>query len=514
MVNKKTKQDNELLSAYAESVAVDRETLNRGAAQLDAAIAASEHLNAYLDKKNELKKQMLEVLAEMRKSGKTAELNAELLRIQQEIKLLEAPKQQQFEQVRTQEVVHSFDAMKASNDEFAKEYGLDLSNPFAAAFTNYERAIVSNELAEKFELLRLDKYDYAFAAAVGLIGGIVDAVLIGTASRDGASMGKLAQWNDKMFDKMVQIYAKHNGWNGPRGGSDPTKSAIGFLEGHFEVHYDQRFADDFPNLPYGELKGMNPSNHHLSSLSHSSSLLGLISGIMDLMQGKATFVDTQGLKIIRIDIPTDKQVKGTNSIIEAAQRWFGHTMSDIAGASGSKGRGAGLPTGFQTILQSFRVGKIPIKDGSETEYGTIGDAVRKMYENGYDFRFQTATAIPVIICEVIVRLYWFFKQHFYYGKTIKESLPFGKDRELQRLLLITSLSFETVDVAHAVVKGCAEGNPIAFLNSLNYVGLANLGYKLIVNFRLEHEHNKKVRQIIETEVEQKYEELLNSNYLL
>lgn len=527
MENKKTKKENAILSAYAESVAVDRETLNRGAVQLDAAIATSEQLSTYLDRKNELKKQMLEVLTEMRKKGKTAELNAKLLRIQQEIKSLEAPKQQQFEQIQTQEIVHSFDEMKASNEEFAQAYGLDLSNPFVAAFTNSERAIVSNELAEKFDLLRLDKYDYAFAAAVGLIGGIVDAVLIGTASRDASDMGKLAQLNDKAFDKMVQVYAKHSGWNGPRSNSDPTKSAIGYLEKQFPVHYDQRYAKDIQNILENSdvvqsqvfqdnvLSGMNPSSHHLQSLSHSCSILGLISGVLDLLQGKASFFDPNSQKIVRINVPNGGSLQGSNSIVTATQRWFGHMMSDIAGGSGASGRGAGLPTGVQTVLQSFQFGKIPIKEsGGSMTYGTIADVTQKMYENGYDFRFQTATAIPVIICEVIVRLYWFFKQHFYYGKTIKESLPFGRDREMQRLLLITSLSFSTVDVTHAIIKGYAEGNPISFFNSLNLVALVNLGFKLFVNFRLEHEHNEKVRQIIQTEVKQKFDQLLDANYLL
>lgn len=78
------------------------------------------------------------------------------------------------------------------------------------------------------------------------------------------------------------------------------------------------------------------------------------------------------------------------------------------------------------------------------------------------------------------------------------------------MLLITSLCFETVDTTHAIVKGSIEQNPMTMLNSLNYIGLMNFGYKLFANFRLEHEHNSKIKELMKNEIRLKHNDLINS----
>lgn len=54
-------------------------------------------------------------------------------------------------------------------------------------------------------------------------------------------------------------------------GSNPLKSAIGFLERHYHVPYDQRGMGDAGS----EIFGLNAKNHHFKSLGHNPSLLGL-----------------------------------------------------------------------------------------------------------------------------------------------------------------------------------------------------------------------------------------------
>ncbi len=511
----KDKKDSEKMYEYAVSTAVDSRIISQGAEQLDKAAYNINKIDEYLNDEISLKKELLSLLRESKKTGLTPELRAKIEGIQIAIKRLSAPEMVEQQQIKTQEIGMSYQDMVKSNKEFAEELGIDLSNPYLEALSNIDASLLSHELAEKFDLLRLDKYDYAFAAAVGLLCGAVDAILVGTASTEKEEMGKLAQKTDEFYDGLVKRYAKKCGWEGPKVNADGTqsdslKSAIAYLEREFPVNYDHRTTADVS----GMVKGITPKNHHMLSMSHSP--LGLVFAIFDLLDNKATFFDPGAGKLVRVAGEWSKGAAGSgkaniSGVPEAITRWFGHLMSDIAGSSGSAGRGAGIPTGFQTVLQSFDFGKIPLGDNV---YGTIGEAVTKMYENGFDFRFQTATAIPVIINEVLIRLYWFLKQHFYYGKSIKESLPVGNNRELQRMLLIATLAFSSVDVTHAIVKGYVEQNPITLLNSLNYIGLADFGYKLLVNFKLEHAHNKQVKNLMQDEIRKKHEELMQADYLL
>lgn len=149
-------------------------------------------------------------------------------------------------------------------------------------FSNVEYAEISSQLDERFGSLRLDKYDYAFATFSGIIGGIVDAVFVGTIGKD-SSGSKLRKGADELMNKVVQVYAKLNGWNGSRGDTvDSMKSATEFLERKSRVSFDTRYGKDI-QLSKVDSAGLNPSNHHLRSLAHSPAVLGLLIGIFDVI---------------------------------------------------------------------------------------------------------------------------------------------------------------------------------------------------------------------------------------
>ena len=503
----------------AVSTAVNAETLTRGAQALDAGMSAADSALAYVQKQKEIKMQLVVLLRKAQASGLTDADKAEILRLQQALQGCEPAQQRPIARVETQEVPRSYQQMVAEDHQKAKEYGIDLSNPFLASFSGIDKAVVSQELAEEFDLLRLDKFDYAFAAFAGIMGGLIDALCVGTITDNPTESGKLLQATDGAYDKIVMKYAKMQGWEGPRirkdgTASDPVKSAIGFLERQYPVNYDQAKRSDIKKivgeLSHDELNGLSPSNHHLRGLAHSFSPLGLVTGILDLTQGKTTFFNVDTGTILRYN--TGK-AQGVDGIFDAVARWFGHCMSDIAGSSGAQGRGAGLPAPFMEIFQQFQFGKVPLsldQHSGMPVYETIGKATEELYQHGLDLRAFTAMAIPVAITEIMVRLYWFFKQHFYFGKSIRESLPFGKSREMQRMLLIASLSFSSVDVVHGIVKGASESNPVTMLLTFNYVGFVNLGYKLYLNFRLEHAHNRQLREHMQNEVRTRFNMLLET----
>jgi len=84
-----------------------------------------------------------------------------------------------------------------------------------------------------------------------------------------------------MTDTAVQKFAKFCGWKGPKEGSDPVASAIGFLERNFKVNYDHQHG-----TAVGKRFDMSTKNHHLKSLGHSPDLVGLFfrSGINSIVQ--------------------------------------------------------------------------------------------------------------------------------------------------------------------------------------------------------------------------------------
>ena len=122
---------------------------------------------------------------------------------------------------------------------------------------------------------------------------------------------------------------------------------------------------------------------------------------------------------------------------------------------------------------------------------TLAKLSEQMYKEGYDARAFTAQHLPVLVYEVIVRTFWFFKQHFYYGKSVKESLPIGNNPDLQRMLFISATSFTAIDTGHAAIKsGFAE--PITFFMTLNYPGLINFGFKTLQSTRYQIKHIQKL----------------------
>ena len=117
-----------------------------------------------------------------------------------------------------------------------------------------------------------DKYDILIALGAGAIGGIIDIFLVGAPNQS-----LLGNWTDKQVENVVMKFAKHQGWNPKEGKEKSVASAIGFLEKKFKINYDQRSSTDVNNL-----FKMGTKNHHMKSLAHSPSILGLFFSILEL----------------------------------------------------------------------------------------------------------------------------------------------------------------------------------------------------------------------------------------
>lgn len=301
-----------------------------------------------------------------------------------------------------------------------------------------------------------DKYDYLAAVACGAVGGLIDIFLVGA-----PKSSTLGNWTDKQVDNAVMGFAKASGWKPRDGQQGNPASAIGFLEKQFKVNYDQRHSADVENL-----FDMSTRNHHMMSLAHSPDLVGLFFSLLNQFTSTSSFIAEGQLVTIRSDT---YELQGGNFVAKlfcGIANWFGHIMSDIAGSSGSRGnlgRGAGVVIPFYELFQfckfgSFRVGQ------DKQDLATI--AVRA-FQEGYDFRFGLASAIPVIITDLSIRLIWALRRRFQYGKALKECIPTHQHDDLRVMLLFGNGTLCVMDGIDAGIR--SGGNFLAFFMRLNII---------------------------------------------
>ena len=307
---------------------------------------------------------------------------------------------------------------------------------------------------------QLDKYDYMISAFSGVVAGLVDIFLVGT---PGNSI--LSNVTDTKTNYLVMKFAKKAGWNPREGNESNVRSAIGFLEKKFPVNYDMKSTTDV-----GNMFDMGTKNHHLKSLAHSPSLLGMFFSVLDQFQGKASFFSDG--QLIRIDAES-MELRGGNLIAKifcGIGNWFGHLMSDVAGSSGAIGRGSGIPMPLYNWFLKCDIGSFTVgKDKQD-----LAVLMTRVFQEGYDARFGAAMAIPVVINELVIRLSWAIKTKFYHKKTWKESIPIGDKPELRRMLLIGQGCLCIVDSGDALIK--SGGNALTFVLNLNLVAWCRFAF--------------------------------------
>ncbi|MEL5900021.1 hypothetical protein AAGC94_18430 [Clostridium sporogenes] len=310
-----------------------------------------------------------------------------------------------------------------------------------------------NNLKPMFYHDKCDKYDYLIAVASGAIAGMVDIFLVGS---PGDS--KLQTWTDAQVDKTVMGFAKACGWSPKEGKEKSVASAIGFLEKRFPVNYDHRNTTDV-----GGLFDMGTKNHHMKSLAHSPDIIGLFFSILNQFTSTASFLS--GGQLITIKTHT-YELQGHNFISKlfcGVTNWFGHIMSDVAGSSGSVNRGSGVVIPFFELFQlcefgSFQVGK---------NRNTLATVATKVFQEGYDARFGLTMGIPVVLCDLLIKLIWAIKHYFYHKRPFAECIPTKKHDDLRIMLILGDGTLCLMDGADAAIR--SGGNWVNFFLRLNIV---------------------------------------------
>lgn len=379
------------------------------------------------------------------------------------------------------------------------EFNQMISSALSSAVSDLHRIeerINENETTLKTLVPECDKLDYILAASSGALCGIFDVFLVG---KPGKS--PLGEITDKWFEERVKGFAKLCGWNSPKNPS--VNSAIGYLERKFRVPYDQRGAGDAGKMVFG----LTPKNHHFKSLGHNPTLLGLFFSILDQFQNSSHFVT--GKIQITLEYADDLfELRGKSIVAKffcAFANWFVHLVSDVSGSSGGSGRGMGIPSPLwcwmNDIIAIKEKLRIPV-----TEFDNkINELALKIFNKGFDLRFQTTQTIPVIVNELIVRFFYCVRRalHFFsvtpkgsrtVSKLWKTCEPFS-NATVKRMLTVAHGSFCLVDIGDATIRGFATGNVVEFFLRLNISGVGRFAISLYGEVRRGIKQNKENQSI-------------------
>ena len=367
-----------------------------------------------------------------------------------------------------------------------QESGYDFTSSIDEALSHAELEIsILNETIESVNALKpdCDKIDYVLAASSGAICGVMDIFLVG---KPGES--PIGNITDAWFENRTVDFAKLMGWKGDK--DAPASSAIRFLEKQFKIPYDQRGAGDAASFVFD----LNPANHHFKSLAHNPSLLGLFFSILDQFTDTSHFV-TGGELISLQKAGEGFELRGRNvpaKLFSAFANWFGHLISDMTGSSGSAGRGMGIPSPLWTWSNDVIAIKRKLGISPNDFDNSMNDLALNLYKEGYDSRFQTAQAIPVILNEMIVRLLYAIRRMVrYFSATAKEERSFAglwktceafSNASVKRMLTVAHGTFCLIDVGDATVRGFVAGagtfNPVEFFLRLNIIGVGRFTVSL------------------------------------
>lgn len=341
-----------------------------------------------------------------------------------------------------------------------------------------------NETLETIKLLRpeCDNLDYILSASSGALCGIIDVFLVG---KPGES--PLGDITDKWFANRTIDFAKICGYTGD---NNSLSSAMKFLEKKFKIPYDQSVGGGI----FHEFIDLTPANHHFKSLGHNPTLLGLFFSILNQFTNTSDFVSNGELISLKnSDGKFELQGKNIPSkLFCGIANWIGHLISDVSGSSSSKGRGMGIPSPIWAWSNDVIAIKARLNIPATELDKSVNELALKLFEKGYDVRFQTTQTIPVFINEMVVRLLYSIRRLIGYYISVpkkdrswrllwKSCEPFS-NATVKRMMTVAHGTFCIIDIGDATIRGFEKGigsfNVVEFLMRLNIVGVGRFTISL------------------------------------
>lgn len=265
----------------------------------------------------------------------------------------------------------------------------------------------------------LNSTEIMVASLVGLLSGIIDTVFFAVPQRPDrlGSLGEPGKAGSNWVKDQLN------------GLISPEKQRL--WEKNYRVSFDAAHSGGLGN----RVEGLGPNTHRLHSLGHDP-VLGFIFGVRDLMTGQMTAVDKLGNVVIN-------QTGNGIPFFEALITQVIHLASDVTTTRG-------LPAPFAGLLQFIQVGHF-----GEKGY-TVAQISRQMYMNNYDLRHFLALSLPVMLTELLIRVFYLFMR-LKQGTPLREALPFGHRPQLNRMLLIGHGVAAAWNAGHVILRK----NPLA-----------------------------------------------------
>lgn len=383
-----------------------------------------------------------------------------------------------------------------------------------------------------------DGFDYAIAAASGILTGLIDSFFVGEINW-ATEKGEI----HKKFNQFIEQKAKREGYNGDGG----LKGAIAFLEKKYPIASD--------NIWSGQHFSSTKS-HHLDDVAHHPTLLGLTAnfittlfrvGIFNDKNGEwhLTLTDSDFKELFKLWSPliltaflhwlvtiteqkyTEKQQQelpkpirtlvrtlsytpAVLQIFKIADIWFGHLVSDMGGSKNTAGGGMGIPGIFLSFLKELS----SIPPFSMTK---LPQMVNTWYvKDKFDMRTEATVlniagkqAIPVLLNEIFVRGFYFIRRlineaekhgtnwdNYEWQKT----LPFN-NRTIVRMLSISHGTFVAFDMADAAIRTAISGQYVdvaTFLSKMalrvNFVGIGRFTIAIATDLYMGFKRNIKIHE--------------------
>lgn len=271
---------------------------------------------------------------------------------------------------------------------------VDIKELFTDKELNENKEILRIYKSEFDSIYKLDEFDIAIGVIGGILGAIIDILLVGIPKKttDGIKSGPLSNYVRDYFDKVFPKDEMENLAN-----SKVSK-----------VPFD---AQDNRNTKV-HVEGLSAYYHRLLQLGHDP-ILGLLFGVADILNGTMTTIDKKG-KFCR-QVVEEYNNRKECDIFLAITKQLIHFASDITTSMG-------LPAPLMSLFNFLQIGKI-----GEYEQ-TIAEIVQGMYFEGYDFIHFCSMSIPTMITEVVIRIGYALKK-LKEGKSINECIPFSVKRK-------------------------------------------------------------------------------------
>lgn len=349
----------------------------------------------------------------------------------------------------------------------------DLESLFTYEELRMNQAALRALNADYNNIHKLDKIDITICAAAGILGAVIDILLVGIPQKtpEGLKGGPLSNYVRDWFNQRFPEEEMEKLAN-----SKVSKVSFDAQDNRHTTEY---------------VTGLSAYYHRLLSLGHDP-ILGLIFGVYDILNGKMTTIDKTG-KIVS-QVMENYADRKESDIFAAIAKQIIHFKSDITTSMG-------LPAPLMALFNLLQFGSI----GEEEQ--TIAEIVQGMYYEGYDFVHFCSMSIPTMIIEVIIRLGYGIKR-IKEGNSIKNSIPFSLNREKHPKL--STMLFIGHSAATAVNAGKVyfTKNPMA-INYPQWVAFAKYSYKQLKWVLLEKPELRDayVRGIIAEELNEVYAEI-------